>query len=556
MKWKTLLAGGACAALIGVGLATVPVGPTAAAGPVQQPEEATSAASTSTGTVAAAREYLVTYRNYLVDLTPKTIRLPAVPVGMSYRKGAFFTDKNNGLWGVLLRSDRSLVGVTEHGREQVAAFNLRHPGRLVVDMATTDEANDGYTRRPGQTVLFSDGSLGSLDAGRDQALSRGVYPSGPDRYTRFISESEGLFMGTSAGDVVYLPNTYKFDWSLSDWVERPWLPSDKGVWDVFQKGSTKRVEVFDNDRLAGERGSCVLGKSTRGHRKMTAALILTSGRVTCVPDGDPTKARTGGWEKPSADPNRPKNPHDLVPKLARGKRYLDVASMGDYVMFLRSDSVLVYRGDLRGIEKLNQPPKLPAGLKYVAFHPWGLLRSDGQVVWMPFPDGFILDKHVPKGTPKASAAVDDRGNWPKKGWRNLSGYDFTLGYQPLHDQPDSDWLTWSVDQFTVAERVRPGGNFPSGIRVVAKAGPVKRGTTAKVTVEIATSALRSGGEVVVKTQTGRVLGRTTINKSARVAVEIKTKGLRIGPHVLRCQYLGNIFTRASGKSSFKLLVTP
>ncbi|MCL2788515.1 MAG: hypothetical protein FWD59_08510 [Micrococcales bacterium] len=587
----------ATVAALGLVVSSVTILPTAVADPAAARRGVGGADGRPAGSkgVAGVREYRFVYVEPVKGAVERQVALPRPPQGLSYTMGTFFLAAQTPLetpptqtpiptptWssipdgatpsGVLLRSDGKLVGYGAKGVELVAAFEARNPGKVV-----TDFVDDPFMKNPSSdygTVLFSDGRMGALDPVRYDYLRKLRYPTGPEQFVStllggsLVVRADGKVVFLTMGDIDLEPPVGFADfWHLY---------VDGGGFVAAARVQPDRETKVDGGYLCGL--SPLRPDEDADMMPGLLLLVRVDGRVTCVKSAPYGPVlRTGGWSKASADPNvfPVKGPFfELVPKLARGKRYIDVWGGRVSAVFLRSDGVVVYRGDLRGVKCLSQPPKPPAGLRYVSFSqgsgfitsggapigPWdpnldrpsSVVRSDGRIVAL---------KDTCKGTgtskfPKAATPVAPRATkyYPSlppipNGWR-IAGRTVVTG--PLM-RPFGPVTHHAV----LIEKILPGDHVPSGIAVTKKAKPVKRGATAKAAVEVSSAARLSGGMVVVTTKSGKIVGRAKMKASAKVVVKINSRKLkaRKTPQTLRVQYLGNTYTRPSGKATIRLKVT-
>ncbi|MCL2787756.1 MAG: hypothetical protein FWD59_04575, partial [Micrococcales bacterium] len=438
--------------------------------------------------VAEGREYWLVHA---VDTPDKTtqelIRLPSAPAGLTYVRGAATFEEGTGaVWGVLLRSDGVLVGFGSTGVRLVAGFYGRHPGVRVMDLETWD-----------LEVILEDGLFASLWADRDADLATRVLPTGRERF--FEHPSGDGSTGHLRADSPTVGFYDLFPLAGSGKSARPLEAKGEG----YVRAVTGRTDL--------SRG-CWTEGSREDPSDSAMWLIREDGRAEAyypdVPEGtEKPWHEISGWAEAGSDPNDVKDPLERVPPLVRGMRYLGVASLGEVVLYLRSDGTLVYRGGICQLKQLVQPPKPPAGLRYVDVTtgwpsgPIVMMRSDGELV--------MLDPGTWDHTTKEL-------DWPHgirsqtapKGWRFLNPRRFTSRWS---DAP-SLWL-----RFYVIEQILPGEKVDSGVTVVkSPKKAVARGKATRLTVEVSSRAILSGGKVLVTTNAGKVLGLATVKGPTKV----------------------------------------
>lgn len=507
--------------------------------------------------VRPAREYKLVY---LDTRRPgnkqKALKLPPVPPGMSYTRGSFATGNEVGVFGVLLRSDGRLVGVGEEGLWLVDAFEARNPGKKVVDMSSGDPL---FT-----DVVFSDGLLGSIDPEYDQCFREASYRRLPGQAARFLQYDvllldNGLVVGADFKCPVYSVGKDSIG-AFSISTHRGFVAAAAVTWSrCLSKcpDSWRNQDDWDPKGIYDQNDVVEFAYMVRGDGRVSRM------KMPYGWDGSHSgKEEVGAWDEPRSGPNDSRDLEWGVPKTAKGKRWVSLSEFATEVLVvLRSDSLLGYRGNLRQIRRMAQPPKPAAGLRYVDVGWWvglgklALLRSDGRLVivdpgWQAVPSGKLRAADKPPG-PRAP-----------KGWRFLSLKDFYgsieyAKYKNHHPGRNSGMHT--VYAMGVIEKIRPGDRVASGIRAIQPSKTVHRGGVARLEVRVVSQANLKGGKVVVTGPNGKTLGRAVVaSANGKVTVKVKTSSLKPGPipHTLSVQYLGNSQTAKSGTARVDLTLTP
>jgi hypothetical protein len=472
--------------------------------------------------------------------TQSVFAIPTPPAGVSYKRIKFAALKSTGkTWGILLRSDHKLIGYGTYGKNLVKKFYEQHPNAEVLDMESS-----------GTWLILSDGSLASLFPPIDSFdTSTMTFPTGNAKLTGFFNGQMNLYVRADQR-IWYHPTGFEEgNIDITDKLDDSSDPS-------YSRAVT--ADTIDN-YVSGvvnsepETTGCWSIRENVQDREGYIRLIRQDGRSELYePDYFtqymPSFSR---WTIPGTNPNqRPLHGGEEPPSLVRGLKYISVAALDEYSVYLRSDGMLAYRGLSC---KPSQPPKPPAGLSYVSVDAGfagkiGIYRSDGDMVTLasvrPKDDNWYAD-NFPNAPLKPKVA---------KGWRHLDPPNFFSGNCPSGYCGIRDAKEKAVEHtFFVIEKITANQKVDSGIEVTKKS-PTK--STIRLTAKVHSQAVLKGGKVVVKDYRGKTVGQATITKSAKVVISVKTSRLK---HLktaqkLSVQFLGCAQANPSGiaKTSVKV----